>query len=188
MVIMHFVIVTFQLKDLQHDHINRFVGICTDHSCIITEYCPRGSLMVINADHFVKLLNVAMRCKKSFSDKFYSRNFFKARCALKYHIVYWHQLCCNVQEKIYVPFQFASYQAANILYNYFDANRRVFWIDCCLFPLGCSWERQPQTRRYVQVISHSRYSQCKWIVTFLTTASMNIAMHDDETYRELSRS
>ena len=35
-----------RMKDLQHDHLVRFVGACLDHSqpFLVTEYCPRGSL------------------------------------------------------------------------------------------------------------------------------------------------
>lgn len=42
------------MKDLQHDNITRFVGACIDppHACIVTEYCPKGSLEVL---HFVFL-------------------------------------------------------------------------------------------------------------------------------------
>ena len=38
-----------QMKDLQHDHLVRFVGACLDHSnpLLVTEYCPRGSLQDI---------------------------------------------------------------------------------------------------------------------------------------------
>ncbi|XP_026875547.1 atrial natriuretic peptide receptor 1 isoform X1 [Electrophorus electricus] len=41
--------VLFELKhmrDVQNEHLNRFIGACTDspHICILTEYCPRGSL------------------------------------------------------------------------------------------------------------------------------------------------
>merc|ERR1712155_291709 len=37
------------MKDLQHDHLVRFVGACLDHSqpFLGTEYCPRGSLQDI---------------------------------------------------------------------------------------------------------------------------------------------
>ena len=40
--------VWFQIKDLQNDHIVRFVGACIDppEQCILTEYCPKGSLQV----------------------------------------------------------------------------------------------------------------------------------------------
>ena len=39
-----------RMKDLQHDHLVRFVGACLDHSqpFLITDYCPRGSLQVKN--------------------------------------------------------------------------------------------------------------------------------------------
>ena len=38
-----------QMKDVQHDHLVRFVGACLDHSnpYLVTEYCPRGSLQDI---------------------------------------------------------------------------------------------------------------------------------------------
>ena len=38
-----------RMKDLQHDHLVRFVGACLDHSqpFLVTEYCPRGSLQDI---------------------------------------------------------------------------------------------------------------------------------------------
>ena len=38
-----------QMKDLQHDHLVRFVGACLDHNnpLLMTEYCPRGSLQDI---------------------------------------------------------------------------------------------------------------------------------------------
>ncbi|KAL3218997.1 hypothetical protein MRX96_031212 [Rhipicephalus microplus] len=34
------------MKDLQHDHIVRFIGACIDppHCCLVKEYCPKGSL------------------------------------------------------------------------------------------------------------------------------------------------
>ncbi|KAM9309583.1 atrial natriuretic peptide receptor 1-like [Pholidichthys leucotaenia] len=44
--------VLFELKhirDVQNEHLTRFIGACIDHPniCIITEYCPRGSLQDI---------------------------------------------------------------------------------------------------------------------------------------------
>lgn len=41
---------TFQIRDLRHDNICAFIGACTDppNICVITEYCTRGSLKVIN--------------------------------------------------------------------------------------------------------------------------------------------
>lgn len=34
------------MKDLQDDHIVRFIGACIEppHCCLVKEYCPRGSL------------------------------------------------------------------------------------------------------------------------------------------------
>ena len=36
------------MRDVQNEHLTRFVGACTDppNICILTEYCPRGSLQV----------------------------------------------------------------------------------------------------------------------------------------------
>jgi len=36
------------MRDLQNDHIVRFIGVCIDpeHQCIVTEYCQKGSLQV----------------------------------------------------------------------------------------------------------------------------------------------
>jgi len=40
--------VRVQMRDLQNDHIVRFIGICIEprRQSIITEYCPKGSLQV----------------------------------------------------------------------------------------------------------------------------------------------
>ena len=34
------------MKDISHDHVGRFLGACVDapHYCLVTEYCPKGSL------------------------------------------------------------------------------------------------------------------------------------------------
>ncbi|XP_023213914.1 atrial natriuretic peptide receptor 2-like [Centruroides sculpturatus] len=39
-----------KMKDLHHDHIVRFIGSCVEppNCCLLTEYCPRGSLQVRN--------------------------------------------------------------------------------------------------------------------------------------------
>ena len=36
------------MRDLQNDHIVRFIGVCIDipNHCLITEYCQKGSLQV----------------------------------------------------------------------------------------------------------------------------------------------
>uniref|UniRef100_A0A915DTZ4 Guanylate cyclase n=1 Tax=Ditylenchus dipsaci TaxID=166011 RepID=A0A915DTZ4_9BILA len=46
-----------RMKDLQHDHITRFAGACVDcpHYCIVTEYCPKGSLEDILENEKFKL-------------------------------------------------------------------------------------------------------------------------------------
>ncbi|XP_076336084.1 atrial natriuretic peptide receptor 1-like isoform X1 [Tachypleus tridentatus] len=46
-----------KMKDLQHDHIVRFLGACVDppHCCFLTEYCPKGSLQDILENEEIKL-------------------------------------------------------------------------------------------------------------------------------------
>uniref|UniRef100_A0A915LC13 Guanylate cyclase n=1 Tax=Romanomermis culicivorax TaxID=13658 RepID=A0A915LC13_ROMCU len=46
-----------KMKDLQNDYITRFVGACVDppHYCIITEYCPKGSLQDILENDEIRL-------------------------------------------------------------------------------------------------------------------------------------
>lgn len=36
------------MRDIQFNHLTRFIGACIDppNICIVTEYCPRGSLQV----------------------------------------------------------------------------------------------------------------------------------------------
>ena len=43
--------VSLQMRDVQNEHLTRFIGACIDapNMCIITEYCPRGSLQVKQA-------------------------------------------------------------------------------------------------------------------------------------------
>lgn len=45
------------MKDLQHDHLVRFYGACVDapDCCILTEYCPKGSLQDILENEQIKL-------------------------------------------------------------------------------------------------------------------------------------
>ncbi|KAI8786004.1 atrial natriuretic peptide receptor 1, partial [Biomphalaria glabrata] len=45
------------MKDLQNDHIVRFIGACIDfpNSCILTEYCPKGSLQDVLENEQIKL-------------------------------------------------------------------------------------------------------------------------------------
>ncbi|XP_023219656.1 atrial natriuretic peptide receptor 1-like isoform X1 [Centruroides sculpturatus] len=45
------------MKDLQHNHLVRFIGSCIDspHCCLITEYCPKGSLQDILENNEIKL-------------------------------------------------------------------------------------------------------------------------------------
>ncbi|VDM63874.1 unnamed protein product [Angiostrongylus costaricensis] len=49
-----------KMKDLQHDHVTRFTGACLDapHWCIVTEYCPKGSLEDILENDQIKLDNM----------------------------------------------------------------------------------------------------------------------------------
>ncbi|CAG2171311.1 unnamed protein product, partial [Oppiella nova] len=45
------------MKDLQHNHVVRFLGACLDppNCCIVTEYCPKGSLQDILENDEIKL-------------------------------------------------------------------------------------------------------------------------------------
>ncbi|XP_078662151.1 atrial natriuretic peptide receptor 1-like [Branchiostoma floridae x Branchiostoma belcheri] len=45
------------MRDLQHDHVTRLVGACIDppNVCILTEYCPKGSLQDILENDSIKL-------------------------------------------------------------------------------------------------------------------------------------
>lgn len=51
-----------QMKDLQHDHLVRFYGACVEppHCCLLTEYCPKGSLQVCL--HILKRVIYNLRC------------------------------------------------------------------------------------------------------------------------------
>ncbi|XP_049885552.1 atrial natriuretic peptide receptor 1 isoform X2 [Pectinophora gossypiella] len=46
-----------KMKDLEHDHLARFYGACVDppHCCLLTEYCPKGSLQDILENEQIKL-------------------------------------------------------------------------------------------------------------------------------------
>ncbi|XP_062525250.1 receptor type guanylyl cyclase isoform X2 [Bombyx mori] len=46
-----------KMKDLEHDHLARFYGACVDppHCCLLTEYCPKGSLQDILENESIKL-------------------------------------------------------------------------------------------------------------------------------------
>ncbi|XP_050679275.1 atrial natriuretic peptide receptor 1 isoform X1 [Leptidea sinapis] len=46
-----------KMKDLEHDHLARFYGACVDppHCCLLTEYCPKGSLQDILENDTMKL-------------------------------------------------------------------------------------------------------------------------------------
>lgn len=43
-----------KMRDLSHEHLTRFEGACIDNmrTCILTEYCPKGSLrdILLNRD------------------------------------------------------------------------------------------------------------------------------------------
>ncbi|VDO97489.1 unnamed protein product [Soboliphyme baturini] len=49
--------IILQAKDLQFDHITRFVGACIEypHYCVVTEYCPKGSLQDILENSGIQL-------------------------------------------------------------------------------------------------------------------------------------
>ncbi|ESP00406.1 hypothetical protein LOTGIDRAFT_140809 [Lottia gigantea] len=46
-----------KIKDLQNDHLVRFVGACIDppHCCVLTEYCPKGSLQDVLENDEIQL-------------------------------------------------------------------------------------------------------------------------------------
>ena len=50
-------IALLQLKDIHHDHLTRFIGACVEgpNCCLVTEYCPRGSLQDILEDDAITL-------------------------------------------------------------------------------------------------------------------------------------
>lgn len=52
-----FWIFVFQVKDLQNDHVVRFLGACIDppNMCIVTEYCQKGSLQDVLENEQIKL-------------------------------------------------------------------------------------------------------------------------------------
>lgn len=56
----------FQLRDIRHDNLNQFIGACVDppNIAILTDYCTRGSLKVINGIEFGFLVKIE-REKKS---------------------------------------------------------------------------------------------------------------------------
>ena len=45
------------MKDIQHDHLVRFYGAVVEevYPCVITEYCPKGSLQDILENHEINL-------------------------------------------------------------------------------------------------------------------------------------
>ncbi|XP_041356301.1 atrial natriuretic peptide receptor 1-like [Gigantopelta aegis] len=46
-----------RVRDLQNDHVVRFIGACIDppNQCILTEYCPKGSLQDVLENEQIKL-------------------------------------------------------------------------------------------------------------------------------------
>lgn len=45
----------FQMKDLHHDHLARFYGACIEPTCLLIEFCPKGSLQDILENDQIKL-------------------------------------------------------------------------------------------------------------------------------------
>lgn len=45
------------MKDLQNDHVARFIGFCIDepNQCILSEYCSKGSLEDVLENDQIKL-------------------------------------------------------------------------------------------------------------------------------------
>ena len=49
---------SLQMKDLQYEHLARFIGVCVDpkpYCAFFTEYCPKGSLQDILENEDVQL-------------------------------------------------------------------------------------------------------------------------------------
>ncbi|CAF93562.1 unnamed protein product, partial [Tetraodon nigroviridis] len=55
--IMVFLCGSLQMRDIQFNHLTRFIGACIDppNICIVTEYCPRGSLQDILENESINL-------------------------------------------------------------------------------------------------------------------------------------
>jgi len=49
-----------RLRDLQNDHVARFIGLCIDqpNQCILTEYCQKGSLQDVLENEHIKMENM----------------------------------------------------------------------------------------------------------------------------------
>lgn len=43
------------MKDLHHDHLARFYGACIEPTCLLIEFCPKGSLQDILENEEIKL-------------------------------------------------------------------------------------------------------------------------------------
>ena len=58
----HLLFFTFQMRELQHDNINPFIGACieTPSPCVLFLYCQKGSLQVDETHIYYLVLLVAM--------------------------------------------------------------------------------------------------------------------------------
>ncbi|CAF1167297.1 unnamed protein product [Didymodactylos carnosus] len=45
----------YKIKDMQNEHLVRFIGACLDPPCLITEYCSKGSLQDLLESNQIKL-------------------------------------------------------------------------------------------------------------------------------------
>ena len=71
------------MKDINHDHLVRFIGACIDppNCCLITEYCPRGSLQDILEDEDItlewnfrySLVHDIVKVRISYKDLYYEK-------------------------------------------------------------------------------------------------------------------
>lgn len=136
------------MRDVQNEHLTRFIGACIDppNICIVTEYCPRGSLQVPRPRPSV-LLSVLWSLSSGLSVLW---SLSSGLCPLSSGLsVLWsvHPLVCP------------------------SSGLSVLWsgLDLCVFlSSGHSGERQHLSGLDVQVLSHQRPRQGKRQLLFTT--------------------
>lgn len=81
-----------QMKDIHHEHLVKFYGACVDppNCCILTEYCPKGSLQDILENDQIKLdwmfkislMHDIVRVSRYSTFSIKKKNHFIIRCIL----------------------------------------------------------------------------------------------------------